>query len=144
MADTKYSKYILTDLKLPDLKQKSLAQYAKRATRILRLDNDVIKGAFYVMCVWYLKGSNKATTEAHSHDFDEVIAFFGSNPQDPHDLGGEIELWLDNEKHIIKKSYLVFVPRGLKHCPLRAKRVDRPIFHFTIGTGGTYRKKELS
>ena len=70
---------------------------------------------------------------------DEVVAFFGTNPEDPWDLCGEVELWLGDEKHIITKSSLVFIPKGLKHCPLIARRVDRPIFHFTTGPAHLYR-----
>jgi hypothetical protein len=68
-----------------------------------------------------------------------MIGFFGSNPEDPYDLGGEIEFWLEDEKHILTRSCLIFVPRGMKHCPLILKRVDRPIFHFSTVTGGQYR-----
>ena len=71
-------------------------------------------------------------------DFDEVIAFFGTDPDDIHDLCGEVELWLGDEKHIIDKSCMVFVPAGLNHCPLRFNRVDRPIFYFTAGPGSMY------
>jgi hypothetical protein len=74
----------------------------------------------------------------HTHDADEIIGFFGNNPQDPYDLGGEIEFWLEDEKHILTKSCLIFVPRGMKHCPLILRRVDRPIFHFTTVTSGQY------
>jgi hypothetical protein len=59
-------------------------------------------------------------------------------------LGGEIELWLDGERHILKNSFIAFVPKGMIHCPLKIKRVDRPIFHFTTGPGGSYVRKELA
>jgi hypothetical protein len=108
------------------------------STRLLWLDDDVINGAFYVECVWYWKGSEQPIVEAHTHPFDEVITFFGSNPEDPQDLCGEVELWLEDEKHILTKSCLIFVPKGLRHCPLIIRRVDRPIFHFTTGPGGKY------
>jgi hypothetical protein len=47
---------------------------------------------------------------AHTYDFDEIIAFIGTNPDGIHNLGGEVELWLAGEKHLITKSCLVFVP----------------------------------
>ena len=59
---------------------------------------------------------------------------------DPYDLGGEIEIWLEDEKHIIDRSALIFVPAGMVHCPLVITRVDRPIFHFTIVRGHQYEK----
>ncbi len=137
MAELKYQKYILTDLKTPDHVKAMAAEYAKWATRILWLDDAVIEGAFHVNCSWYWKEKDESIP-AHQHDFDEVIAFFGSDPQNPHDLGGEVELWLEDEKYTITKSCLIFVPKGLKHCPLKLTRVDRPIFHFTVGTEGKY------
>jgi hypothetical protein len=37
---------------------------------------------------------------------------------------------------------MLFIPAGMKHCPLIIKRADRPIFHFTVVTGGQYIKDE--
>ena len=109
-----------------------------RSTRVMYLDGEVLKGAFYVDCVWFYKKSDDMGPLPHTHDFDEVIAFFGSNQKDPFDLGGEVELWLGDEKHILTKSCVVFVPKGLKHCPLIFRRVDTPIFHFTTGPASMY------
>jgi len=138
----KYGKYIITgaqsSLKLPSYRRDAAEVAAGKHTRLLYLDNGVIKGAFYVECVWYWKGSEQPIVGAHTHPFDEVIAFLGTNPEDPQDLCGEVELWLEDEKHILSKSCLVFVPKGMKHCPLIIRRVDRPIFHFTTGPGGKY------
>jgi hypothetical protein len=133
----KYRKYILTDLKIPEELQKTADRYAQRATRILWLDDQLIEGAIQANCSWYWKASDEGEN-AHVHDFDEIIAFFGSDPQNPHDLGGEVEFWIEDEKFLLTRSCLIFAPKGLKHCPLRVRRVDRPIFHFSVGTGGRY------
>jgi hypothetical protein len=137
MTESKYGKYIITELK------PSIAAGGQGHLKLIYLDDEVIKGAFYVECAWIWPGCElypTAEPEAHTHDFDEVITFFGTNPEDPYDLCGEIELWLEDEKHILTKSCLVFVPKGMKHCPLIMRRVDRPIFHFAAGTGGIYIK----
>jgi len=133
----KYDKYFLTEVNLPVSRQKSAEENADVYSHIAWLDSNRIEGAFYTEVVWYYK-PRKSTVGGHTHDFDEIIAFFGSNSDDIHDLGGEVELWMGGEKHIITKSCLVFVPRGVEHCPLSFNRVDRPIFHFTAGTGGKY------
>src|SRR4030042_559420 len=117
MAELKYQKYIVTDLKIPEHVQEEAAEYAKRATRVLWLDDNVVEGAFHVNCSWYL--TEKPTTLAHTHDFDEVIAFFGGDPQNPRELGGEVEFWLEDEQYLLTKSCLIFVPSGMRHCPLR-------------------------
>jgi hypothetical protein len=97
--------------------------------KVMFLDDQVIKGAFYVETAWFRKATPPGP-QTHVHDYDEVLAFFGTNPKDSHDLGGEVELWIDGEKHLITRSFMAFIPKGTKHCPLRITKVDRPIFHF--------------
>ena len=143
MFESKYGKYFLTDANTPSTGVPSADDYAKWATRLTWLDNNVIEGAFFFGCSWYFRAPDKPLP-AHTHDFDEILGFYGSDPQNPRDLGGEVELWMEDEKHIITKSALLFVPAGMKHCPLILKRVDRPIFHFTIVPGGLYIKDEDS
>jgi hypothetical protein len=142
MADSRYGKYIVTELKIPEEKQKIASAYSKYATRILWMDENVVEGAFHMNTAWYLKANTTLEDSTHVHDTDEIIGFFGSDPQHPYDLGGEIEIWLEDEKHIINKTAMLFVPAGMKHCPLIIRRVDRPIFHFTTVTGGRYIKDE--
>jgi len=145
MAETKYGKYIITDdsgRPKHDAREGEafLAVLPDISVPMTYLDSTMIKGSFYAECLWYHKAS-EVQVEAHTHNFDEVLAFFGSNPADFHDLCGEIELWLGDEKHILTKSCLVFIPKGLKHCPLVFRRVDRPIFHFSAGPARAYDRK---
>ena len=141
MPESKYGKYIVTDLKT-DFSEEFNAQYAKWATRILWIDDKVVEGAFQMNVSWYLKPqTGQQPLGAHTHDSGEIIGFFGNNHEDPHDLGGEVEFWLEDEKHMITKSCLIFVPAGMKHCPLILTRVDRPIFHFSTVTSGHYAVK---
>lgn len=112
---------------------------AASMTRLLWLDSNVLKGAFYMDFVWYHAASDGGPGP-HTHDFDEVLGFLGTNPKNPRDLGGEMELWLDDEKYLIKNTCLVFVPRGLRHCPLIARNVTVPFIHFSAGNGTTYVK----
>ena len=138
----KYEKYIITkpksDLTLPEFRRERGDIATGMKTPLIYLDDDVLKGAFYVECVWFWKGSDKSEVDAHTHPFDEVITFFGTNPDDPGDLCGEVEMWLEDEQYILDKSVLIFVPKGLKHCPLIIRRVNRPIFHFTAGPAAKY------
>ncbi len=115
----------------------------ERAYRIVYLDKEVVPGAdFYVEALWFwpreYHPDDPPGVPAHTHPFDEVIAFFGTNPDDIRDLGGEVELWIDGEKNLINKSFMAFIPAGLEHCPLRITRIERPIFHFTAGPGEMY------
>ena len=143
MSDRGHDKYIIKGPK-PDLK---LAPYRINTndfipgmeTRLLHLDEEVLPGAFYLSCFWFWKGSDAVLVETHTHEFDEVLTFIGTDPNDPYELCGEIEFWMEDEKLSITKSCSVFVPEGMKHCPFIVRRVDRPILHFTTGPQGIYR-----
>lgn len=39
----------------------------------------------------------------HVHDADEIIGFFGNDPSNPHDLGGELK-WFEEETGFPKRS----------------------------------------
>ncbi len=142
-----YGKYFIYDAKPfevpPEVAAKMKEAQEKEAstveaTRLLSLDGTRIEGAPYADFVWLWKGSSKGyVEEEHVHDFDEYIGFIGTRgPQDPRGLGGEIEVWLGGEKYLITKSCLIYVPRGLKHCPIRFNRIDSPILFFTGSFGG--------
>ena len=153
MAESKYGKYIIYEpkrnVKLPSYRgepEGAPGDVEGKTTHMMYLDSEVVEGAFYSECAWFWPGSGTDQNPesgpppggAHTHSFDEVVGFFGTNPEDPHDLCGEIEMWLEDEKHVLTKSFMIFVPAGMKHCPLIIRRVDRPIFHFTAGPGKMY------
>jgi hypothetical protein len=139
MAERKYKKYVLQDLIMPSGMMPSAA-YMQRATKVLWMDGENTPGAFNVNVTWLWKATDFNHDEAHKHDYDEIIGFFGSNPEKPYELNAEVEFWLDDEKYILDKSTLLFIPKGLTHCPLRVLSVKQPIFHFTVVCNGTYKQ----
>jgi hypothetical protein len=148
MADSKYGKYIVTELKEniveADWSPPTPSERAGkgRGGRLLFLDSEVVPGAFYVETAWSLprKNEKEPTTvaEPHKHDYDEVLCMFGTNMDDPYKLFGEVEFWLGGEKHIITRSCIIFIPKGLMHCPLLYRKIERPIFNFTTHHGKMY------
>ena len=147
MSELKYQKYIITDLKLPEANQQRLAKYNERATRILWLEDFVIKGAPSIILSWYWKATEKIGSPQHTHDFDEVVGFIGSDPQNPKELNGEVEFWIEvrlgNEVHTVTKSCLIFCPKGIRHCPLRVIRADKPILFAAFSTTLNYIKDNI-
>ena len=82
----------------------------------------------------------------HTHDFDQFLYFYGSDPEDMHDLHGEIEMTLSEdgktmEKHVFTTATSIFIPKGLYHCPLDIKQVDKPIFHLNVFFSADYQRK---
>jgi hypothetical protein len=144
MAGRKYENHIITEFKpgleLPEFRGKPGVP-SKRSHFMMWLGDGVIKGSPYVEAVWLWKGAADPSGgfPQHVHDHDETLGFFGTDTENVYGLGGEIEFWLEEEKYMLTKSCIIFVPKGMKHCPIVFRRIDRPIFHFIFVTGGEYR-----
>jgi hypothetical protein len=147
-TEGEYGKYIIQTLQEPaNLGSPEFKEmYGKFANRILWMDANVVEGAFQMNTAWYFDVPAKDPVfEEHAHDYDELIGFYGSNPDDPYDLGAEMEVGINGEMHRLTRTSMLFLPSGMKHMPLSIKRVARPVFHFSIVMnpeytgGGAYR-----
>jgi hypothetical protein len=82
-------------------------------------------------------------TGQHAHpDFDELLLFFGSNPHDTLNLGGE---WSsgpvtrkDTERFRVTKASSEYVPAGLVHNPHYFRSVERPFVIAVISLTPSY------
>jgi hypothetical protein len=81
----------------------------------------------------------------HSHEFDMYITLMGLNPNGLEDLGGEVELYLgeEKEKYVITKPTSVYMPKGMIHCPLEFKRVDKPMLLIHATLASKYEKAQI-
>ncbi len=150
MAEQKYLKnFIFSDkknLKLPAYRVSPDPQFFKRMTVV---DKDMVKGAkFYCETSWILPGFGAQPLpagkkgnyfEEHTHNFGELMCFYGFNYDNILDLGAEIEYWIEGKKYIIKESFTTFVPAGIKHGPLSIRNVTRPIVHFIAADTPSYK-----
>jgi hypothetical protein len=155
MSESKYSKYVISERLFdsrdaalpPGVDPESMSNTASHR-KLMSLDDVVLKGSSYCEVVWMWPGGEDVYPEtpepiSHAHGYDEILGFFGTDFKDPYDLGGEVELWIEDEKFLLTRTSLIFIPKGTYHCPLVIHRVDRPIFHFSTGPGGAY-KQELA
>ena len=90
----------------------------------------------------FIKKPMKSDNPCHTHNFDEFLAWYGGNPDDPDDFGAEVVLYMGEEqdKYVFTRPTMVYLPPGLPHCPLEITRVDSPIIQIEImlvGEGGT-------
>jgi len=91
---------------------------------------------------WMHESLGEITETAHAHEppGDEIHLFFGSDPNNIDDLGGEVDIWLgcgdDAEKFTLTKRTAVFIPGGLSHSPFHFRKVNKgPIFQVVILKG---------
>ena len=108
--------------------------YRRGMEHIVWTDGSVIPGAFYSEIVW-LWGKDmpnqrqgprmteeemKAFLEKypaaaqgvppHAHPFPELLSFFGPDPDNPEELGCEVEFWLEDEQYFMTRSFVVYIP----------------------------------
>jgi hypothetical protein len=74
----------------------------------------------------------------HSHDFDQLFHFIGGDPMDITDFGAEVEFHLEDEVHVFNRMTLVYVPKGMKHCPIYVRNVKKPIMFMNVAFTDNY------
>jgi hypothetical protein len=91
-------------------------------------------------------------SKTHAHDFDQYLIFAGGNLNDLPDLGGVVELslgWDEQslEKFVFTTATMVYIPRGMLHCPLDFKEVRDPkhpiLFHDFYFSPDYFRSTEI-
>lgn len=78
----------------------------------------------------------------HTHNFQEFLAWYGGNPNNPEEFGAEVVLYMgpDLEKYVFTKPTMVSIPPFFPHCPMEVRNVRSPIIQIEImlvGEGGT-------
>jgi hypothetical protein len=142
MAETKYGKYFLTYDVPPEQAAKSFFGDAAMA----RFDGSVMEGSNMYWAHWYLPHEKPlAPGYPHIHKYAEILMWFGSDPDNPLDLGAELEMHMgpELEKHIITKSTVVFLPPYFVHCPWIPLRAWRPWLFIGIHQGPVHTIKPL-
>ena len=92
----------------------------------------------YLEYMWVWEMPSPASIEgSHSHDFNEIVLNIGSDPENPADLGAEIEAYLGGQRQVTDQTSAVFIPAGVKHGPIRWLKHTRPHIQMSImlGTG---------
>ena len=80
--------------------------------------------------------------DAHAHDFDQFLHFFGANSLDISEFDAVIEMSLgeEGEKHIITEPTVLHLPKGTIHCPLNFKIVNKPVIFMNVALTPQYVK----
>jgi hypothetical protein len=137
MAESKYGKYILRETGV-----KPHPEITAVTPALLEGLKDW-GGIQHRMSWKYVSQPVILEREPHSHDFDEFLCFLGCDPLNALDFGAEAELALgrEGEKHIVDASSVIFIPKGLIHCPLSFRKIGKPILFCNIYLAPKYARK---
>ena len=137
MAETKYGKYFITY---------EGEQNFPAGKIISRLDDTVVKGSFFYFLHWVMPNPDfdfGIGHPPHIHKDAELLFHIGTNPEDPTDLGAEVELFMgrEMERHVITKSCVVFIPPNFIHCPWKPIKTYRPWIFLEVNQGPRHTEK---
>lgn len=122
MNNTKYGKYFIRGPKPGSWDQ----------TCVVQMDDEVIPGSFFFHFTFLKPGFGTNRSHGpHQHNTGEIIGWFGTDSDNPLDLGAEIVVYMgeEMESHLVNQSTLLFIPPMLVHCPVVYNRIDKPIIH---------------
>jgi hypothetical protein len=138
MSRTKYGHYVVTEFsKIPE----DAIEDVKYIPMLYVNGDEKFGGSNFSIVVSTIDKPATMVPEGHSHDFDQYLCFVGLDPKTK-DLGGEAEIYLgeEKEKHVINTSAIIHIPKGLMHCPLIHKRIDRPYLFMDIYLSPSYER----
>jgi hypothetical protein len=89
----KYSKYFLNEL-APEEREKG---FGKMPSMVTFTDNDIIEGSHYFTAMVMGPRAIGRGHGPHTHNAPEVLVALGTDPDNPKELGAEIELCMGPE-----------------------------------------------
>ncbi len=96
-----------------------------------------VPGAVGQFAFYYVMKTGMFAEGPHTHKADEYLMFISSNPKDMKNLGATVEIAFGEEweKYTFDYSTFVYFPKGVIHCPVYVRKLERPFFlgHFWPG-----------
>jgi len=113
---------------------------------IARLDSTVMSGSNFYILHWVLPSDDPPMPVGHPphiHKEPELLIHIGTNPDDPGDLGAEVEMFMgpEMERHVITRSTVIYIPPGMIHAPWRPLKTYRPWIMLQINQGPEHTEK---
>ena len=139
MAETKYGKYFVTWDPASGRKH-PLGPF------VSIMDDTVVRGSHFYMVHWVLPSATSAAGIGHPphiHKDAELLFHIGTNPDNPLDLGAEVELFMgpELERHVITKSSVVYIPPNFIHCPWKPLKTEKPWIFIEVNQGLRHTEK---
>jgi len=142
MSEGKYDKYII--------EYDSKRWPRERRPVMARLEDSVISGSNFYLIHWVLPGFEAplgthkyAGHPPHIHKDAELLFHIGTDPNNPMDLGAEVEMYLgpEMERHVFNRTCCVYIPPNFIHAPWRPIKTVRPWIFMEINQGARHTEK---
>lgn len=139
MAKTKYGRYV-KKLEFKDDSSGINRQVTQLSGESFGLDFHIQFGTFVAA-----GKMGKRLYSPHSHDFNQIMLFIGTDTDDMGELGAEVELCMgkEGEKYMITTSSSVWIPKGLPHFPATINRMDNRFIYMEVSYASEYKEKSV-
>jgi len=140
---TKYGKYFLSDNRQPPkandfVSLNSLPPFPEIASpQTYFRGASALPGATATIG-WQVFKAPVCWETPHLHKYDEFLIFLGAElPDLCKSFDAEIDLWMgaEMEKHTITSTTVVFIPKGVEHCPLNFRAIRKPVLFHALYLG---------
>ncbi|MBN2038927.1 MAG: hypothetical protein JW864_02730 [Spirochaetes bacterium] len=117
---------------------------------MVRMDNHIAEGCHFYLIHWVKPGFGDMFGKEpltghppHIHKSAELLIHIGTNPDDPMDLGAEIEMYMgpELERHVFNRTTVIWIPPNFIHSPWKPLRIDRPFIFMEINQGPVHTEK---
>ncbi len=81
------------------------------------------------------RNPNKAMPEMIHKNYDEIVLHIGGDPENPEDLGADVEFYVGGQCLAFNTTSGLFIPRGLRHGPIFCKEYRKPHLVMAIMCG---------
>ena len=134
MAKIDYEKYII---KKPIYEGNSPRIKNFQSPPMTFISNKLIPGADNHVQLGWIYGIPEPGTyvNKHTHNFDQIIIYWGSNSETPQVLGAEIEFYIGGQPITFNTTTGIFIPKGTVHGPIKWNKFQAPHIQMTLTLG---------
>ncbi|MFP3975135.1 MAG: hypothetical protein ACLFVK_02805 [Dehalococcoidia bacterium] len=135
MVEPDYEKYLVRE---PMYETPPGVKNRQSPTMTFMSNTQVPEANYYIEFGWiYGIPEPNPSVHEHVHDYDEIVLHIGGDPDNPEDLGGEIEFYVGGQPLTFNTTSAAFVPAGVRHGPVIWKKFSKPHIEMGImlGTG---------
>jgi hypothetical protein len=124
MPKIDYEKYLV---RKPNYEAFSGVKNRQSPTMTIMSSKQVPEVNYYMELGWiYGIPEPNPSLHEHVHEYDEIVVHWGGNYNMPQVLGGEVEFYVAGQPLTFNTTSALFIPRGVKHGPLRLKKYEKP------------------
>ncbi len=143
-TDTKYGKYFN--------EYDPTLWPTERRPVMSRMEESVMKGSHFYLVHWIVPGFeaplgdyHMAGHPPHIHKDAELLFHIGSDPENPMDLGAEVEIYMgpELERHVFSRTTCIFIPANFIHSPWRPIKTVRPWIFIEVNKGASHTDKSF-